>query len=102
MRETCFFCKYADFKTQPDTPVRGFAKCAKARNAEEKATYYPRTNPCAAGAFQTASGAAIAKRTAVLGEYPPRNAPNLSGKAGKTLWEYPSLPEIENRVKTQI
>ncbi|HGL9347002.1 TPA: hypothetical protein ACKLSE_002187, partial [Neisseria gonorrhoeae] len=24
----------------------------------------------------------------------PRNAPNLSGKAGKTLWEYPSLPEI--------
>ncbi|MFS4674528.1 hypothetical protein PPO72_11190, partial [Neisseria gonorrhoeae] len=32
----------------------------------------------------------------------PRNAPDLSGKAGKTLWEYPSLPEIENRVKTQI
>lgn len=94
MRETCFFCKYADFKTQPDTPVHAFAKCAKARNAEEKATYYPRTNPCAAGAFQTASGAAVAKRTAVLGEYPPRNAPNLSGKAGKTLWEYPSLPEI--------
>ncbi|KLR90915.1 hypothetical protein M678_05250, partial [Neisseria gonorrhoeae SK7461] len=53
MRETCFFCKHADFKTQPDTPVRGFAKCAKARDAEEKATYYPRTNPCAAGAFQT-------------------------------------------------
>ncbi|HFA3520587.1 TPA: hypothetical protein WLS91_002244, partial [Neisseria gonorrhoeae] len=24
----------------------------------------------------------------------PRNAPDLSGKAGKTLWEYPSLPEI--------
>ncbi|WP_134797927.1 hypothetical protein [Neisseria gonorrhoeae] len=101
MRETCFFCKHADFKTQPDTPVRGFAKCAKARDAEEKATYYPRTNPCAAGAFQTASRAAVAKRTAVLGNI-PRNAPNLSGKAGKTLWEYPSLPEIENRVKTQI
>ncbi|ENT1035306.1 hypothetical protein CIF78_12500, partial [Neisseria gonorrhoeae] len=63
--------------------VRGFAKCAKARNAEEKATYYPRTNPCAAGAFQTASGAAVAKRTAALGEYP-------------------GIPEIENRVKTQI
>ncbi|HFB9903261.1 TPA: hypothetical protein AABS45_002163, partial [Neisseria gonorrhoeae] len=55
MRETCFFCKHADFKTQPDTPVRGFAKCAKARNAEERAKHYPRTNPCAAGAFQTAS-----------------------------------------------
>ncbi|ENX2410937.1 hypothetical protein ACHZQR_002069 [Neisseria gonorrhoeae] len=32
----------------------------------------------------------------------PRNAPDLSGKAGKTLWEYPSLPDIEKRVKTQI
>ncbi|WP_308803500.1 hypothetical protein, partial [Neisseria gonorrhoeae] len=61
----------------------GFAKCAKARNAEERAKHYPRTNPCAAGAFQTASGAAVAKRTAALGEYP-------------------GLPEIENRVKTQI
>ncbi|ENV1742543.1 TPA: hypothetical protein ACE6PF_002171, partial [Neisseria gonorrhoeae] len=64
-------------------PVRGFAKCAKARDAEERAKHYPRTNPCAAGAFQTASGAAIAKRTAALGEYP-------------------GIPEIENRVKTQI
>ncbi|ATL34510.1 hypothetical protein COH84_00965 [Neisseria meningitidis] len=70
MRETCFFCKYADFKTQLDTPMRGFAKCAKARNAEEKATYYPRTNPCVTGAFQTASEAVIARRSAVLGEYP--------------------------------
>ncbi|WP_082300005.1 hypothetical protein, partial [Neisseria gonorrhoeae] len=60
-----------------------FAKCAKARNAEERAKHYPRTNPCAAGAFQTASGAAVAKRTAALGEYP-------------------GIPEIENRVKTQI
>ncbi|HGO6527416.1 TPA: hypothetical protein ACK4T7_002211 [Neisseria gonorrhoeae] len=74
MRETCFFCKYADFKTQPDTPVRGFAKCAKARNAEERAKHYPRINHCATGAFQTASGAAVAKRTAVLGEYPPQCA----------------------------
>lgn len=70
MRETCFRCKYADFKTQLDTPMRGFAKCAKARNAEEKATYYPRSRHCGKGAFQTASEAAIARRTAVLGEYP--------------------------------
>lgn len=70
MRETCFRCKYADFKTQLDTPMRGFAKCAKARNAEEKATYYPRTKPCAAGAFQTASEVAMARRAAVLGEIP--------------------------------
>lgn len=101
MRETCFYCNHADFKTNTGTPVRGFAKCAKARNAEEKATYYPRTNPCAAGAFQTASGRQSQKGRRCLGNI-PRNAPNLSGKAGKTLWEYPSLPEIENRVKTQI
>ncbi|QOG50800.1 hypothetical protein IBX83_08210 [Neisseria gonorrhoeae] len=82
MRETCFFCNHADFKTQPDTPVRGFAKCAKARNAEEKATYYPRTNPCAAGAFQTASGAAVAKRTAVLGEYPPPQCAGFEREGG--------------------
>ena len=62
MRETCFFCKHADFKTQLDTPMRGFAKCAKARNEMEKATYYPRTNPCVTGAFQTASEAAMRKR----------------------------------------
>lgn len=70
MRETCFRCKYADFKTQLDTPMRGFAKCAKARNAEEKAKYYPRINHCATGAFQTASEAAMARRAAVLGEIP--------------------------------
>ncbi|ENT0379363.1 hypothetical protein C4H81_11845, partial [Neisseria gonorrhoeae] len=60
-----------------------FAKCAKARNAEERAKHYPRINHCATGAFQTASGAAVAKRAAALGEYP-------------------GIPEIENRVKTQI
>ncbi|AKO63757.1 hypothetical protein [Neisseria gonorrhoeae] len=82
MRETCFFCKYADFKTQPDTPVHAFAKCAKARNAEERAKHYPRTNPCAAGAFQTASGAAVAKRTAVLGEYPPPQCAEFEREGG--------------------
>jgi NADH pyrophosphatase NudC (nudix superfamily) len=74
VRETCFRCKYADFKTQLDTPMHAFAKCAKARNEMEKATYYPRTNPCVTGAFQTASEAVIARRTAVLGEYPPQCA----------------------------
>ena len=62
MRETRFRCKHADFKTNLDTPMRGFAKCAKARNEMEKATYYPRTNPCVTGAFQTASEAAMRKR----------------------------------------
>lgn len=75
MRETCFRCKYADFKTQLDTPMRGFAKCAKARNAEEKATYYSRINHCATGAFQTASEAAMRKRRQEFGEPPSDSNP---------------------------
>lgn len=62
MRETCFYCNHADFKTNTGTPMHAFAKCLNARNAEEKATYYPRTNPCVTGAFQTASEAAMRKR----------------------------------------
>ncbi|HFC6354412.1 TPA: hypothetical protein ACFRG5_001320 [Neisseria lactamica] len=75
MRETCFRCKYADFKTQLDTPMRGFAKCAKARNAEEKATYYPRSRHCGKGAFQTASEAAMRKRRQEFGEPPSDSNP---------------------------
>ncbi|HHK5577028.1 TPA: hypothetical protein ACQUH6_001837 [Neisseria polysaccharea] len=75
MRETCFRCKHADFKTNLDTPMSGFAKCAKARNAEEKATYYPRTNPCVTGAFQTASEAAMRKRRQTFGEPPSDSNP---------------------------
>lgn len=68
MRETCFYCNHADFKTNTGTPMHAFAKCLKARNAEEKATYYPRTNPCVTGAFQTASEAAMRKRRQEFGE----------------------------------
>lgn len=75
MRETCFYCSHADFKTNTGTPMRGFAKCAKARNAEEKATYYPRTNPCVTGAFQTASEAAMRKRRQEFGEPPSDSNP---------------------------
>ena len=75
MRETCFRCKHADFKTNLDTPMRGFAKCAKARNAEERAKHYPRTNPCVTGAFQTASEAKIRKRRQTYGEPPSDSNP---------------------------
>ena len=46
MRETCFYCNHADFKTNTGTPMHAFAKCLNARNAEEKATYYPRQSMC--------------------------------------------------------
>lgn len=75
MRETCFYCNHADFKTNTGTPMRGFAKCAKARNEMEKATYYPRTKPCVTGAFQTASEAAMRKRRQEFGEPPSDSNP---------------------------
>lgn len=75
MRETCFYCNHADFKTNTGTPMHAFAKCLNARNAEEKATYYPRTNPCVTGAFQTASEAAIRKRRQEFGEPPSDSNP---------------------------
>lgn len=68
MRKTCYRCVHADFKTNLDTPMRGFAKCAKARTAQERATYYPRSGLCDKGAFQTASAAVMARRAAVFGE----------------------------------
>lgn len=75
MRETCFYCNHADFKTNTGTPMHAFAKCPKARNAEEKATYYPRKNPCVTGAFQTASEAAMRKRRQEFGEPPSDSNP---------------------------
>ena len=75
MRETCFYCNHADFKTNTGTPMHAFAKCAKARNEMEKATYYPRINPCATGAFQTASEAAMRKRRQEFGEPPSDSNP---------------------------
>ena len=75
MRETCFYCNHADFKTNTGTPMHAFAKCAKARNEMEKATYYPRTNPCVTGEFQTASEAKIRKRRQTFGEPPSDSNP---------------------------
>lgn len=75
MRETCFYCNHADFKTNTGTPMHAFVKCAKARNEMEKATYYPRTNPCVTGAFQAASEAKIRKRRQAFGEPPADSNP---------------------------
>ena len=75
MRETCFYCNHADFKTNTGTPMHAFAKCPKARNEIEKSTYYPRTQPCVTGAFQTASEAAMRKRRQEFGDPPSDSNP---------------------------
>lgn len=35
--ETCYHCVHADFKAESESTMRGFAKCTKARNTEERA-----------------------------------------------------------------
>ena len=40
MKQTCFHCTHADFRTPSTSEMRGFAKCTKARTLEEKHKYY--------------------------------------------------------------
>lgn len=66
MRETCFYCKHADFKALSETELRGFAKCGKARNAEERAKYYFGGYKCDKGKFEDAPAATMAKRSEIF------------------------------------
>lgn len=59
--ETCYHCVNADFKAESESTMRGFAKCSKARNAEERATYY-RGHSCHLKGFEAAPAATMAKR----------------------------------------
>jgi|GEM_PF-1309085 hypothetical protein len=38
--ETCYHCLHADFKAEANGTMRGFARCTKAKTAEDKASYY--------------------------------------------------------------
>lgn len=60
--ETCYHCINSDFKALSETELRGFAKCTKARNAEERATYYHGGYKCNKGKFEAAPAATMAKR----------------------------------------
>ncbi|EMS6477015.1 hypothetical protein RBZ49_002151 [Neisseria gonorrhoeae] len=68
--------------------MREGAECGRAGEAlpANKPLRYRRVSDGIGGGNRKTDGGAW--------EISPRNAPNLSGKAGKTLWEYPSLPEI--------
>lgn len=68
MRETCFYCKYADFKTEANTPMKGFAKCEKSQTPEQRASFYFGGYQCDKGGlsggkgFQPADEIVIQKR----------------------------------------
>nr|DAU85158.1 MAG TPA: hypothetical protein [Caudoviricetes sp.] len=46
--------------------MRGFAKCGKARNTEERAKYYFGGYKCDKGKFEAASAATMAKRSEIF------------------------------------
>nr|DAP28463.1 MAG TPA: hypothetical protein [Caudoviricetes sp.] len=46
--------------------MRGFAKCSKARNAEERATYYHGGHICHLKGFEAATAATMAKRSEIF------------------------------------
>ena len=68
MKQTCFYCKHADFKTEANTPMRGFAKCEKSQTPEQRASFYFGGYQCDKGdlsggsAFQPADEIVIQKR----------------------------------------
>lgn len=39
-KQTCYHCLHADFKAEANGTMRGFARCTKAKTAEDKASYY--------------------------------------------------------------
>lgn len=53
--ETCYHCLHADFKAEANGTMRGFARCTKAKTAEDKASYYFGGYQCDKGEFKPAN-----------------------------------------------
>lgn len=70
--ETCYHCVHADFKSESESTMRGFTKCAKARNAEERATYYHGGYKCNKGKFEAAPAVTMAKRSEIFEKWRTR------------------------------
>lgn len=66
MRESCYHCLHADFKAESESTMRGFAKCAKARNPEERSKYYFGGYECDKGKFEAAPAVTMAKRSEIF------------------------------------
>lgn len=62
MRETCFYCKYANFQSEANTPMRGFAKCEKSQTPEQRASFYFGGYKCDKGEFNPATADTMEKR----------------------------------------
>lgn len=65
-KQTCYYCLYADFKAESESTMRGFAKCGKARNVEERSKYYFGGYKCDKGKFEAAPAETMAKRSEIF------------------------------------
>lgn len=70
--ETCYHCAHADFKAESESTMRGFAKCTKARNTEERAKYYFGGYKCDKGKFEAAPAETMAKRSEIFEKWRTR------------------------------
>lgn len=71
-KQTCYHCLYANFKAESESTMRGFAKCGKARNTEERAKYYFGGYKCDKGKFEAAPAATMAKRSEIFEKWRTR------------------------------
>lgn len=72
MRETCFYCKHADFKTEANTPMRGFAKCEKSQTPEQRASFHFGGYKCDKGEFKPATAETMKVRREKFEEWRKR------------------------------
>lgn len=54
-KQTCFYCKHADFKAEEGGAMRGYARCKKAKTAEDKSSFYFGGYKCDKGEFKPAT-----------------------------------------------
>ena len=62
MKQTCFYCKHANFQSEANTPMKGFAKCEKSQTSEQRASYYFGGYKCDKGEFNPATADTMEKR----------------------------------------
>ena len=61
-KQTCYHCLHADFKAEEGGAMRGFARCTKAKTAEDKSSYYFGGYQCDKGEFKPATADTMEKR----------------------------------------
>lgn len=70
--ETCYHCLHADFKSEEGGVMRGYARCTKAKTAEDKSSYYFGGYKCDKGEFKPATAETMKVRREKFEEWRKR------------------------------